>query len=609
MVDEQQLLTWELAIRILDSNFHFRTSATESQERRTYRTSPNGQELCIFCNSNDIFIELSSAIPEIKAVEKKSKNGFRYQIETVGQLVKGIQKLKKVVNKNLTFQGTYSVHEPQSGARVRAPLNSILFGPPGTGKTHETAKLAVEICDGEAPVERNKLMARYQELKKEGQISFVTFHQSYGYEDFVEGLRPEINQGQVTYSVRPGLFKEVCDAARRNTRIKPGLKGKPLRERTIFKMSLGVAGTAEGRRVFKTCIENEMLLLGWGGNADFDSCSNQEEMILRAKESDALEKPESHARYISVFKEEMKQGDIIIASHGNNFFQAIGEVIGEYEYLEVPMAGNFHQKRAVRWLAVYEGKRPVEEIFDKRFMMSSLYKLNPKDLKFDTLEKLLSNEHSATNVPFVLIIDEINRANISKVFGELITLLESDKREGQVNALTVRLPYSGDDFSIPNNLFIIGTMNTADRSIALLDTALRRRFEFEELGPDYETLPKENIDGINLRLLLAAINERIEYLYDRNHTIGHAYLIDVNNLSELQLAFRRKIIPLLQEYFYEDWSKVKAVLNDDGAFIEEQENIPSGLEAIIDYQDAKPRYKVNRTPFPLGAFLKIYQDN
>lgn len=488
-------------------------------------------------------------------------------------------------------------------------MNIILYGPPGTGKTFRTAEIAVQICDESLPVgDRKQLMARYEELRGEGRISFVTFHQSYGYEDFVEGLRPEMNEGQVTYRIRPGVFRDVCDTARRNTLVKPGLSGKPLRERTIFKMSLGAAGTSEGRKVFQACIENGIVLLGWGDNIDFSECRNADEVLKKATDSNAFENPKVAAGYIDTFKHNVRVGDIIVASHGNRAFQAIGEVLDEYEFLEAPLAEHFHQKRAVRWLAVYEAKHPVDEIYDRNFSQSSLYTLDHTGVRFDVLESLLTEQQSEINLPFVLIIDEINRANISKVFGELITLLEEGKREGATNALTVKLPYSGDEFCVPANLHVIGTMNTADRSIALLDTALRRRFEFEELQPDVSVLPKEPVDGIDLRRLLQAINERIEYLYDRDHTIGHAYFIGVKSLAELEGVFRRKVIPLLQEYFYENWSKVRAVLNDtDGAFIEVQNNVPRGLESVVDGFDPRPRYRVNGAAFSQAAFARIYE--
>jgi len=489
------------------------------------------------------------------------------------------------------------------------PLNHIFYGPPGTGKTYKTAELAVEICDGKAPESRQLLMKRYEELRQEERISFVTFHQSYGYEDFVEGLRPELKDGQISYRVRPGIFREACAAAKLRTLVKPGLSGTPLKERTIYKMSLGRAGSVEGKQALQSSLENGYVLLGWGEDVDFSECQNSDDIRKKLNEERPdIVKPDSQARYIGVFKDELSIGDIIIVSQGNSAFRAIGEVSGDYEFMEAPAVGSFHQKRAVRWLAVFEANKNVREIYNKNFVMSSLYKLGSEGLKFDVLESLINGEEAPSRQNYVLIIDEINRANISKVFGELITLLESDKREGETNAIKLKLPYSGDSFSVPSNLYVIGTMNTADRSIALLDTALRRRFEFEELQPDYETLPGGLVEGVDLRAMLMAMNDRIEYLYDRDHTIGHAYFIHVKTLADLNVVFRRKVIPLLQEYFYEDWAKVRLALNDkDGAFIDETNDVPKGLELAANGYDTKPRYKVGDRQFPLEAYLKIYQ--
>jgi 5-methylcytosine-specific restriction protein B len=609
MADKSLRLSWDEAIQVLDANFHFRTPTRLPRERRSYRASPNGASLDIWQEDDSIFIELPVQISTLSTLSKNEVSGrYRYSISDMNGLLEGIKALEgKAVSTTRTPTASQTKEEPSSS--MDTARNVILYGPPGTGKTYKTVERAVEICDGPSGQSRGDLMMRYEELRKEGRISFVTFHQSYGYEDFVEGLRPESKDGQVTYRVRPGIFREVCDAARRSTLVKPGLHGKPLQDRTVYKMSFGIAGTSEGNRVFQECIANGYALLGWGDDVDFSECTTVAEIRKKLEdEHKDIERLDSQVRFVSTFKNEVKNGDLIIASQGNKAFRAIGEVIGDYEYLEAGAAGNYHQMRPVRWLAVFEGNRPVDDIYEKNFQQSTLYRLDNDAIKFDALDGLINERRGDGNQPFVLIIDEINRANISKAFGELITLLEPDKREGEENALTVKLPYSGDEFSVPSNLYVVGTMNTADRSIALLDTALRRRFEFEELQPSPETLQGVSIDGVGLTAMLQALNERVEYLYDRDHTIGHAYFINVRTLEDLEATFRRKVIPLLQEYFYEDWSKVRLALNDQsGQFIETIEGIPKGLENTADGYEARPRYRVRKGPFSLDAYLNIYR--
>ncbi len=268
---------------------------------------------------------------------------------------------------------------------VSFPLNTILFGPPGTSKTWEAISYAVAIIDGENPEElaekeRESAKQRFEALKREERVEFVTFHQNYAYEDFIEGIRPRLNRNELTYELHDGVFKQISSRA----------SGSP-------------------------------------------------------------------------------------------------------------------------------------------------------------------------NERHVLIIDEINRGNIAKIFGELITLIEPSKRLGGEDRTEVKLPYSGDPFGVPSNLYLVGTMNTADRGIALLDTALRRRFDFIEKMPDLRHVDT-NMEGVDGQAMLKAMNERITVRLDREHQIGHTYLIGIETLEDLAEAFQRRIMPLLQEYFYDDWTKIRSVL-------------------------------------------------
>ena len=271
-------------------------------------------------------------------------------------------------------------------------LNTILYGPPGTGKTYVTSKYCVEICDGQTEPSKEEIRSRHRQLVEAGRVDFVTFHQSYGYEEFVEGLRPKTEGvGSTGFSLdsTDGVLKRIAKRARENSE------------------------------------EN-----------------------------------------------------------------------------------------------------------------------------------------------YVLVIDEINRANVSKVLGELVTLLEEDKREGADNEVKLTLPYSKAPFALPSNLYILGTMNTADRSIALLDTALRRRFEFKEIPPEPGILSEfSESTGIDLPEVLGAINTRLEWLLDRDHLIGHAWFMGLDSKADVDRVMRHKIIPLIAEYFYDDWNKVQAVLGGGDEFV------------------------------------------
>lgn len=476
------------------------------------------------------------------------------------------------------------------------PTNLIFYGPPGTGKTYNTAKEAVALCDGEATYPESKdgraaLMARYNELMAEKRISFITFHQSYDYETFVEGLRPEVGGDESSsagFRLAPtqGIFREICalaDQARTQPRAQTDTSALQLSQRRFWKMGQGAIGSEDD--VYEDALANDYIALGWGGTIDwsadkFSSFNSIHDEWIKQNPGDLTP---SNWTQTYPFRCEMKPGDIVIVPYGNTAFRAIAEITGNYYF--VPEAeGYYAHRRPVRWLLILDEPLPLDTIVDGNFTMRTLYSLATNRVNIQALGRLLSNTESLVNdsdaeeqpQQFVLIIDEINRANISKVFGELITLIEPDKRLGMPDALTVTLPYSKKkDFGIPSNLHIIGTMNTADRSIALLDTALRRRFNFREMAPNASLLSE--VDGIDLEVVLTTINERIEYLIGREYRIGHAFFINCETKEQVEDTIRNKVIPLLQEYFFEDWSRIAAVLGD-GFMKEDQISPPPGIE-------------------------------
>lgn len=516
---------------------------------------------------------------------------------------------------------TFTYHlQPRSIPMAKpAPIttNLILYGPPGTGKTYETAAEAVRLCLGEteaayllADNRRDDLMGAYQKLAEAGRIEFITFHQSYAYEDFVEGLRPTTDAADETLEqsedVSPvpvsggfrlrskdGIFKRICERARLDRGDEQNVRSLD-RSRSIFKMALGRKWAEENR--IADGLNNNLIHLGWGGDIDWsDERFDDFEEIRREwkdkKDPEASGK-DANIEMIYSFRSAMQIGDYVVLSDGRDGFRAFGKIVGEYYY---DASAPYHpHRRKVEWVWQSPEGADRSTFYRNGFRRHSVYRLNPKIVDWDALEAIVLGEDASLQTaaarPYVLVIDEINRANISKVFGELITLLEPDKRLGQPNELKVKLPYSdGAPFGVPPNLHIIGTMNTADRSIALLDTALRRRFDFRELMPKPSLL--KPVDGIDLAVLLATINARIEYLFDREHQIGHAYFIQCKSRAAVEDVMRHKVIPLLAEYFYEDWSKVAAVLGDlddmeddrQGGFLDRKKlTPPKGMGGDID---------------------------
>ena len=466
----------------------------------------------------------------------------------------------------------YSDSGNRKMSRANFDHNMILYGPPGTGKTYHCAYYAVSICDGRDldEVKRDtysNVMARFRELKTEGRIAFTTFHQSYGYEEFIEGIKPKLNieSESLGYTIEDGVFKEFCKRAKAvkiHSNDTFGIKSNP----HIWGMLLGGTGFTE---IKQYCFENDVIRFDWDNIADTDVIEDNQ---------DASKSEKFAIHQIANFIYSMEVGDLVLVAKNITTIDAIGVITGEYEYDQTKE--NHCRTRSVRWLVknVEFDILPYLPNGRKKLPTSYLY---PFDyLGIDKVTEILDELHEQSEIyfetetkPYVFIIDEINRGNISKIFGELITLIEETKRAGSPEAMEVILPYSGEAFSVPGNVYILGTMNTADRSIALMDTALRRRFEFVEMMPDSEVLESQGagticVDNVELNVakMLDLINERIEYLFDREHTIGHAFfrkLEDDPSIDTLADIFEKKVIPLLQEYFYEDYEKIQLVLGDN----------------------------------------------
>ncbi len=459
------------------------------------------------------------------------------------------------------------------------PLNQILYGPPGTGKTFATINRALEILDPEFlrsnTSNRQALKQRFDELTKRGRIQFVTFHQSFSYEDFVEGLRADIDEKtkQLTYKVADGVFKKLCLSASTKV-IQQATTPIELNGHQIWKMSLGNTLGAEAE-IYEECINGDYILLGYGGRIDFSGCATRDDVTERfVSAGEIISDPKNDYRVTSVlsFVTKIKEGDFVVVSDGNLEFRAIGRVVGDYVFRPHPKRdGDYSQCRQVKWLQRYEPSQPYTALMAKRFSMMTLYQLTgsvDKDKFVALLEPQQENALTGSTGldRYVLIIDEINRGNVSRIFGELITLIEPSKRAGAPESLEVKLPYSKEiPFSVPSNVYLIGTMNTADRSLAGLDIAMRRRFDFREMLPEPDLLKGVMINGIKIDELLTVINKRIEALLDREHCLGHAYFMPLKSDNRIELLaeiFRKKILPLLQEYFFEDWQHIRWVLND-----------------------------------------------
>lgn len=585
---------------------------SRADERLAFRVKPEGatndaDQALAFDDITDV--ARAMLIERLPARVRPIGGGSANYVQFGGKLVR--YELDPMIARDLGIppagnSGDGSLKAQFSSPLATEPTNLILYGPPGTGKTYQTATEAIRLCGEPVPADRPALMATYRRLLDAGRIEFVTFHQSMAYEDFVEGLRPSkgADDASIGFELKPehGVFRRI--SRRAETSTGPGDVPFSLAGRQIYKMSIGAANNPEDAHLFEEAITGGYTLLGYEDIDWSDSKYFERDAMIEAVRTHgeiSSEEPTAMSGRVQmpfIFRNLLKKGDIIIVSKGNGLFRAIGEVAGDYQFAPRE-GGDYGHRRAVKWLWSDRVGVPVSEVYARNFSMKSIYLLTPSELNFPALERYItSQQNTGRGAPeqFVLIIDEINRANISKVFGELITLLEPDKRLGKLNELKVRLPYSKDTFGVPANLHIIGTMNTADRSIALLDTALRRRFTFRELMPD--PLMLYVVEGIDLSMMLKTLNDRIEYLFDREHQIGHAYFMSCSSKAQVDEVMRNKIIPLLTEYFYDDWQKVAIVLGDahnregdrQGNFIDRQLlRAPSSMAS--DDGDATARYR------------------
>lgn len=399
----------------------------------------------------------------------------------------------KPTETNIEDDEEVSKDEEKSNENIMQPLNQILYGPPGTGKTYNTINKALAIL-GESDIletgDRELIKKKFDEYVALGQVVFTTFHQSMSYEDFIEGIKPHTSEeGKVVYEVEDGIFKSISRSAEEASKIKKTtghsnlLLDKELLDKSLFfKVSLGDTLSGNSDEIYDWCIKNNRIAVGWGGDIDFKNVKDEKDIKAEFEVNGIEIKGPNDYNLIAVkiMMLSMKIGDLVFVSNGNRKLKAIGKIVGGYNYM-YDISIPFKQTREVEWL-YKDINVPVTDVYSSYFSQASIYQLSRNKIKEQYFINNIKNEDQVN--PYVLIIDEINRGNVSQIFGELITLIEEDKRIGAAEEIRVKLPYSKDDeepFGVPSNLYIIGTMNTADRSVEALDTALRRRFVFEEM--------------------------------------------------------------------------------------------------------------------------------
>ena len=440
----------------------------------------------------------------------------------------------------------------------RRRKNIVLHGAPGTGKTYDIPELAVRLCDPSFMSNgrsREEIVKRYNQLKDDERLTFTTFHQSLDYEDWIEGLRPVVNEtSQVTYEIEDGVFKRLCEAAERS-KLEGNQYGISSKS-DVWKVSLKRTGDNDVR---KDCMENDYIRIGWDEYGDEIS-----------DETDGGNRNDKGKKILNAYINKMKVGDIVMSCYSSKEIDAIGVITDDYRYDESLPA--YKRIRPVHWLIKGKRENIVETNGGKEMVESTVYRL--KSIHVEDVEAILEKygvfiEQKEDDKPYVMVIDELNRGNVSKVFGELITLLEADKRKGSKNEESVKLPYSKKSFHVPDNVYLIATMNTADRSLGSLDYAIRRRFAFiaerpigleddrfnAELFEKVSRLFVKNFDeykasGWDATMRLLPADTLSDEYKPEDVWIGHSYFLmqDEEGVDNSRERILYELIPLLEEY-------------------------------------------------------------
>ena len=470
------------------------------------------------------------------------------------------------------------------------PLNLILYGAPGTGKTYHAINYALSIIENRTLEElemepRDALRHRFNEYLEEGWIQYVTFHPSFAYEDFVEGIKPQTTQqGNVVYEVEDGVFKYISLSAKRH----------------LVEVLLSLIPVQEVKIDYDSLYSSFLLYLGSDDFNSFESRTGKRMLLQKvARNGNLTVRPENSFLAYTIFKTKLKKL--------YKAFQSVDDIKHTQNDINLLLGG---VNTRAYW-SVFNELKKFEPSFVQALMEEDQGDIQLPEEGIEAFDMSNLSEVAKNRAgKFVLIIDEINRGNIAGIFGDMITLIEEDKRESNPEALKIILPYSKTYFCVPPNLHIIGTMNTADRSVESLDAALRRRFTFVEQKPTPEVLNQAPVSGVDLKRMLDKINQRISILLDKDHVIGHSYFMEVNSFAELKSVFANKVLPLLQEYFYGDFGKIGLVLGKE--FLVER-NFSSDDFANFDYEymheltDKKVYQIRNVEELEEAAFIRVYE--